>query len=509
MLPRTLFNDLGGFDTRYMPAYYEDTDLAFAVRDAGKKVFYEPRAVVVHFEGVTAGTDTAAGMKRFQVVNRGKFLEKWKNELVRQPAPIHDAKFAAAAANHRASGHALIVDSYTPTPDQDSGSLRMVNIMRLLRERGYRVSFLPDNRAHCGKYTEALQAFGVEALYHPFVSDPAAWLRHNGAALDAVILSRHYVASSYVNLVRLYASRGRLIFDTVDLHYLREERSAMLEDRRELSRQAAVTKKQELKLIAECDLTLVVSPVEKALLEREMPRARIAVLSNVHEIYGCRRAWAGRKDLVFVGSFQHPPNIDAVRWFVSEVFPLVRARACDINFHIVGSKVTPEVTVLQGDGVVVHGYVEDISPFMDGCRLSLAPLRYGAGVKGKVNMAMSYGLPVVATTTAVEGMHVRLERDGNDPDVLVADTPQEFAEAILRAYTDESLWNILSANGLENVRSHFSFDAARTALKADILRTDADRSGANSQKTIADSPDTKPSGPKRRSRRTRLPSVRA
>jgi len=471
MLRTDFFRALGAFDTRYAPAYYEDTDLAFAVRAAGKKVYFEPRARVVHFEGITSGTDVGAGIKQYQVVNREKFLAKWRDALAAQPAPIDSAKLAGTAANFRTPKHVLIVDAYTPTPDQDSGSLRMVNLMRLLRALGYRVSFMPDNYAHFGKYTEALQALGVEALYHPFAADPAAWLRENGAALDAVVLSRHYVASNYVGLVRLYAPHARLIFDTVDLHYLREQRAAALENNAELARQAAQTRRSELHLMRECDVTLVVSPVEQELLAREVARARVAVLSNVHDIYGCRRSYADRKDLVFVGGFQHPPNIDAVRWFVRDVFPLVRARNADIAFHIIGSKITDEVAALAGSGVVVHGYVEDIAPYMDGCRLSIAPLRYGAGVKGKVNMAMSYGLPVVATPTAVEGMHVRAgtnvaDPDVPDPDVLVADTPGDFAAAILRAYGDETLWNTLSKNGLANVSRHFSFEAARAALRS-------------------------------------------
>jgi GT2 family glycosyltransferase/glycosyltransferase involved in cell wall biosynthesis len=459
MLPLSLFRQLGGFDQRYAPAYYEDTDLAFGVRAAGKKVLYEPRAVVVHFEGVTAGTDVGSGIKQYQAVNRRKFLEKWKNELARQPALIDDERLAPAAANFRARRRVLIVDSYTPTPDQDSGSLRMVNLMRLLRERGYQVSFLPDNHAHAGAYTEALQALGVEALYHPYVADTATWLRANGSALDIVLLSRHYVAINYVGLVRLYAPRARLIFDTVDLHYLREQRTAAIENKPDLARHAAATKASELKLMRECDLTLVVSTAEKALLAHEVPAARVEVLSNVHEIYGCRRAFAARKDLVFVGSFQHPPNIDAVLWFTREVFALVRAQA-PIHLHIIGNNAPAGIAQLEMDGVTVHGYVEDLAPFMDGCRVSVAPLRVGAGIKGKINMAMSYGLPVVATTTAVEGMHVRAGED-----ILVADTPQEFAAAILRVYNDEALWKILSANGLDNVRTHFSFDAARKALQ--------------------------------------------
>ena len=459
VLRRELFHTLGGFDVRYAPAYYEDTDMAFAVRAAGKKVFYEPRAVVVHFEGVTAGTDTGSGMKRYQTINREKFLQKWKRELARQPAPIHASAQADTAANARARGRVLIVDAYTPTPDQDSGSLRMLNLMRILREAGYAVSFLPDNHAHAGRYTQALQALGVEALYHPFVSDPVAWLRERGGTLDAIVLSRHYVAAKYVGPARLYAPRARLIFDTVDVHHLREQRAAELEDSAELTQQAARTHAQELKLMRECDVTVVVSAVEKELLARELPLARIEVLSNVHAVHGRRREFAERRDLVFVGGFQHPPNVDAVLWFVREIFPRVRAAQPEVIFHVVGSKTPKQILELAHDGVKIHGYVEDIAPLMDGCRLSLAPLRYGAGVKGKVNMAMSYGLPVVATTPAVEGMHVR---DGED--ILIADSPADFAAAIARAYADAALWKKLSDNGLNNVREHFSFDAARTAL---------------------------------------------
>ena len=459
LIRRELLARLGGFDTRYAPAYYEDTDLAFAVRAAGMKVFYEPRAVVVHFEGVTSGTDTAAGMKRFQVVNRDKFLEKWKNELAAQPAPIHEARFAPAAANHRARGRVLIADSYTPTPDQDSGSLRMVNLMQLLREAGYAVAFLPDNRSHDGRYTEGLQALGVEALYHPYVSDPVAWLREQGRGLDAIILSRHYVAANYIGAARLYAPQAQLVFDTVDLHYLREERAAELEGKPELARHAAQTKLQELKLMRECDVTLVVSAAEQRLLQKELPNARIEVLSNVHAVHGRRKPFEERKDLVFIGGFQHPPNIDAVRWFAGEVMPLLRANGAPPHLHIIGSKAPQEVLELAGEDVSVHGFVPDIAPYMDGCRLSVAPLRYGAGVKGKVNMAMSYGLPVVATSIAVEGMHVRA-----GVDVMVADDAAGFAAAIRRAYDDAALWTTLSDRGLANVHEHFSFAAARTAL---------------------------------------------
>jgi glycosyltransferase involved in cell wall biosynthesis len=180
----------------------------------------------------------------------------------------------------------------------------------------------------------------------------------------------------------------------------------------------------------------------------------------VHAIHGSRKAFAARHDLVFVGGFQHPPNIDAVCWFVGQVMPLLRANGSAPLLHIIGSKVPSAVLDLTADDVIVHGFVADIAPYLDNCRLSIAPLRYGAGVKGKVNMAMSYGLPVVATSIAVEGMHVR-----PGTDVMVADTAADFAAAIERAYDDALLWQTLSDNGLANVAEHFSFDAARVALR--------------------------------------------
>lgn len=456
LLRRELFEQLGGFDTRYAPAYYEDTDLAFAVRTAGLKVIYEPASTIVHFEGITSGTDTSTGIKRYQITNQAKFLEKWKDTLLHQPTPGAVIDFAR---EHHTRGRVLVVDAYTPTPDQDSGSLRMVNFMRILRNLGYAVSFMPENLAYMPNYTPAIQALGVEALYHPY-SEPVRWFRENGTSLRYIILSRHYVAANFIGLCRLYAPQAKLIFDTVDLHYLREQRAAELENRTDLKHQATITRANELKIMRECDITLVVSPIEQALIKKELPQIRVEILSNVHEIYGCRKPFSERGDLIFIGGFQHTPNVDAILFFISQVWPLVHPSLPEIKLHIVGSKTPEEILALNGNGITVHGFVEDIAPLMDNCRLSIAPLRYGAGVKGKVNMAMSYGLPVIATSIAVEGMYVRVGED-----VMVADKPADFAAAIVEIYQDEFLWKRLSDNGLKNVRKFFSFDAATEAVQ--------------------------------------------
>lgn len=462
MIRKSLFEEFGGFDSLYKPAYYEDTDLAFKVRSRGLRVIYQPASRVVHFEGITGGTDTGSGTKRFQVINQAKFLERWQADLARQPAPTDHAGIWRAAT-HRARGRMLLIDATTPTPDQDSGSVRYINLIRVLRSIGWQCTFFADNRAYVPGYTDALRALGVEVQFHPWISDPVSFFRERGPQFDAIMLSRHYVACQYVDLAREHAPQALLLFDTVDLHYLREQRAAAVANSEALARQAAITRNAELDLIRRCDVTLVVSPVEQELLSREAPGQRVEVLSNIHQLAGRRAEFAERKDIWFVGGFQHQPNVDAVLWFARAIWPRVRQSLPELRFHIVGSKITAEVEALAGDGIEVHGFVEDISHFLDGCRISVAPLRYGAGVKGKVNQSMAYGQPVVATPIAVEGMEIVEGKEA-----LVAENADDFADAVIRLYQDAELWLQLSDAGLANIQSHFSFDAARTAL-AQIL----------------------------------------
>jgi len=459
---RGLFAGLGGFDSRYAPAYYEDTDLAFAMRSAGHRVMYQPLARVVHDEGGTAGTDTGVGVKASQPRNRQVFAERWKAELASLPAP---GTLPSPAVVHRRQRQVLVIDSLTPRPDHDSGSLRLVNLMRLLRDEGAHVVFFPADRKHDGRYTGALQQLGVETWYAPFARRAPAWLREHGPRFHSVLACRHYVAREFLPLLRRHAPQARVVFDTIDLHYLRERRAAELAGDRTGLAMAARTRALELDAIARSDATLVVSAAERELLALDAPGATVEILTNLHEVAGPGLPYDARHDLVFVGGFRHPPNVDAVRWFVGEVFPRVRERLPGVRFHCIGSNVVESVRALASEpGVVVHGHVPDITPYMDGCRVSVAPLRYGAGVKGKVNLSMAHGQPVVATHAAVEGMHLR---DGED--VLVAGDAAAFAEAVVRLYTDRALWERLSLGGMDNIARHFSLDAARDAVRRVLL----------------------------------------
>ena len=468
-IPAALFRQLGGFDRHYAPAYYEDTDLAMRVRAAGWRVRYQPASVVVHLEGASAGTDPRKGMKAWQPVNEARFRERWANALQHQ-APDPDLRDVDDAAADRAARgvhrpRVLVMDANTPTPDRDSGSLRMAELLGLLVEEGCAVTFLSQGLGHDGRYTEALQRAGVECWWQPWVGRLPRWLARYGSSFDAVIVSRHYVLAPVLDLLREMAPEARLVFDTVDLHFLREQREAQLGAQAGAAA-ARDTQRSELALMRAVDQTWVVSPVEQALLAQLAPEARVAVVSNIHRVATDTPGFEARDDIVFVGGFRHPPNVDAAMWIGEQIMPLLRERLPGVRLHVVGAEAPPAVDALGREpGIVMHGHVPDLEALLDRCRVAVAPLRYGAGIKGKVNQSLARGLPVVATSCAVEGMALE---DGRD--VLVADAPVDFVNAIARLFDDRELWETLRAGGFANTEAHFSRECARRALR-DFLAT--------------------------------------
>lgn len=360
------------------------------------------------------------------------------------------------------------------TPDQDSGSLRTWTLLEIMRAMGCKVTFVADNLEDREPYTARLQQAGVEVLHAPWVRSVAKILEERGRDFDVVILARYYVAGRHVESVRRLAPQALLVLDTVDLHFLRQRRLAQLEGTAVLARNAERVFRQEMECILAADVTWVVSEAEREVLAREAPAARVMVQSNVHRVHGAGHGFAERQGLLFVGGFRHPPNVDAIAWYVREILPHVRERLPGVKTYVIGSSAPAAVLELQAEDVEVLGYVPVIEPWLDRCRLSVSPLRYGAGVKGKVNQAMSHGLPVVATTASIEGMNLVPGEQ-----VLVADEPLPFAEAVARAYRDEALWNRLSAGGLANVAGHFSPEVARRGLEALFRIADGRRAAAS------------------------------
>jgi GT2 family glycosyltransferase len=458
LIPRALFDQLGRFDPLYAPAYYEDTDLAFKVREAGRKVYYQPFSTVIHHEGLTSGTSTDSGVKSFQLVNQTKFQAKWATDLSRRLTS--DALHRHGASQRGPNLRALIIDARVLSPDQDSGSVRMTELLLVLQELGFQVTFIPENLQQVSPYTERMQELGIECLHVPFLPGIDTFFAERGNEFDVIVLSRAHVAEEMLPFCRKYAPTTPVIFDTVDLHFVRHQREAALSQDRRTHRKAEAMETLELRLGAESDAILVVSPDEKQILEEKLPRQRIAVVSNIHKVRASIPPFESRRDFLFIGGFEHTPNEDSALWFCTEIMPRILEQLPAARFHIIGNKMPGSIRALAGDHVVIHGYVEDVTPFFESCLLSVAPLRFGAGVKGKTNQSMSFGVPVVSTSIGAEGMYLTHEKN-----ILIAEDPQEFAAQVIRLHRDRELWNTLSRNGLKNVEEHFSSAAARRDLE--------------------------------------------
>jgi glycosyltransferase involved in cell wall biosynthesis len=462
LVKRELFEKVGGFDERFRPAYCEDTDLCFSLRKLGYKVMYQPTSVVVHFEGVTCGTNVSRGIKKYQEVNRHKFVGKWSAVLQKYHyAPVDGNAFLA---RDRVSGkRILVIDHYVPTYDQDAGSATAFDMLRLLNELGHKMTFIGDNLFSAQPYTTVLQQNGIEAIYGPYVLSVEEYIKRHGRYFDVVILSRPHIAIKYIDLVRKNCVRAKIIYDTKDLVYIRESRRAEVENSEKVRKLAEASKKTEFYLAENTDLTLVVSPEEKKILLKENPRLNVEVFRHVLPVtQQPKKPFSERKDLLYVGGFNHLPNVDGVIYFVKEIFPHVKERLPAMRLYVVGSNPPHEVLSLQSSDIIVTGFIKDIAPYFENCRVFVAPLRYGAGIKGKVIHSMMMGLPVVATPIGAEGI---IEDVEEGKDILVANTKEGFVEKVVSLYTDEKLWNVLSESPLHYIEKNYSHEAYRIRLK--------------------------------------------
>ncbi len=447
MIPARLWREIGGFDTRYAPAYYEDTDLCFTVRSLKYDVVYEPKAVVVHYGGASAGKETSSGYKRFQDINREKFLEKWQSVL--ETDHVLSEVGTLLSRERMGQKQILIIDHYVPTFDRDSGSQRMISMLQILRDMGYKVTFWPDDRSTDVRYTHILQDLGVEVWYGDTTFED--YIAEFGKHLDAVLMSRPATAKKYLHLVQRW-SDAQTIFDTVDLHFVREQRRLELE--------VSNWRNLEFFLAEETDSTLVVSPTELDLLSTETFADKVAVVSNIHSLEPCETRFEERSGLMFIGGFAHPPNEEGVIWFIEYVLPQVRKKIPDIHLTIVGANPTERILELADKNITVTGYVEDVADIFNTSRVFVSPLLHGAGVKGKIGQSFSFGLPVVTTSIGAEGMYLE---DGHN--ALISDSETEFAAKVVEVYNDAFLWQKLSTNARQVITEQFSPITIRGALE--------------------------------------------
>jgi GT2 family glycosyltransferase/glycosyltransferase involved in cell wall biosynthesis len=526
--------EVGLFSEEFLPAYFEDSDLAFKLRDAGFETWYAHRSVVTHYEGKSHGTSTASGIKKYQIENSIKFSSKWASILTNHSPEaaghILDAAFrlspelkpkgtfvyfegmsirvpgimskfigrlASFYSEHKDESpksllfpHSsflkkqsifhqinpeefeltaesipkesiLFIENNVPAPDTNAGDLSTISYIKLLVEMGERVTFMPVLPFIKNKYSEALEEMGVK-VFRP-ISGFDSWISTNAENIKKVWISRPDFAKRIIESIK-EGSETEILYYTQDLHFLRTFRQAV--QTKNLVKLASSIHLwfKERWIFNNVSKVLSVSPVETNVIKKISRRAEVETLqpffySQSEIISRAPADFVGKTNLVFLGGYSHTPNVDAVNYLVAEVMPEVWKARSDIHVTVAGFGPPPEILNLASLRVHVVGQVESLESLFEEYRALVAPLRYGAGVKGKVIEAMRLGLPVIGTKIAFEAIPVE---DGIS--ALFGETPNELAAQILRLIESDSLAGSLSKNGTSVIATNYSTARAQSDL---------------------------------------------
>ena len=468
MLSRKLWEDIGGFDERYAPAYCEDSDLAFEVRKRGLRVVYQPLSVVVHFEGVSNGTDVnGTGLKRYQVENNKKLQEKWSEEFKNQYDNVGVPNGFRARERSMGKKVILFVDHYVPTFDKDAGSKTTFQYIKMFIERGYVVKFLPDNFAKSEPYTGILEQMGVEVLYgNEMRTNIFEWIESNQANIDIAYLNRPHIATKYIDFIK-EKTDIKIIYYGHDLHFLRERREYELTGDVERKNASSYWKSMELDLMRKASISYYPSNVEVDYIHTFDKKINAkAITAYVFEKFGNIDYNPDiREGVLFVGGFSHPPNADALKYFLDNMWDEIYAQI-KVPFYIVGSNATDEIKALHNEakGIIFKGFVseEELKELYEKVRLVVVPLRYGAGVKGKVIEALYYNDPVITTGVGAEGI------DNSYNQMLVADEPGDFVNKCVTLYNDKEALKNMSKAADDYVKNKHSIEAVWDIIREDF-----------------------------------------
>lgn len=488
MVRRTVFEALGGFEESFAPAYYEDTDLAFRIRAHGQHVLYQPQSIVIHHEGASHGTDLASGIKAHQVVNQARMLERWAPTLARDNFANAEHVFRARdRARHRRV--ILVIDHYVPEPDRDAGSRTMLNVLESLASAGWVVKFWPYNRRYSPIYTPPLENLGIEILDSRWPGDLWLWLRDNGPELDHLMVSRPDIAADVMSQLMRYTP-AVFSFYGHDLHFARIRRQAEVQHDPALLREAARVEQLERRVWRNFDVVIYLSEEEAATVRAMAPATRAcAVIPYAFDIAPLRTAPpANARTILFVAGFAHPPNVDAALFLMQEIIPRLEQEIGPVHIVFAGSHPSEAVRALAGDHVEVTGYLTDqaLAERYAEARVAVVPLRFGAGVKGKVVEALSHGLPLVTTAIGAQGIQ------GLDAIVPVHDDVDGIVQALGRLITDDAAWLAQSRAQTAFATLRFSRTAMRDSVIAALASGESQGSPASATGSATPAPSLNP-----------------
>ncbi len=460
IISKSLWKELNGFDENFTPAYYEDTDLAFRVRYLKKlKVVYQPLSVVVHYEGKSNGTDTSSGLKQYQIKNKEKFYNKWKKELSEFHAQSSNDLFLAKdyAKNKK---NILVIDWDILRYTRATGSRVTFQYLQFFEQSNFNTKYYPNAWNPVENFLEKHLECGVEVINEDFIE----YIKKNGKYFDYIYLNRPNIAPHYIEDIRKYTT-AKVLYQCHDLHYLRQYRQRLINKDENAEKLYKTEKETEFKVFNKMDVFCSFSDEEIDIVKKEKPdlcTCQVPLfIFDVNDMNKISYDSNTRKDIIFVAGFGHLPNVDAAKWFVNGVFSSVKKKIPGIKFYIVGSNPTQEVLDLQSKDIVVTGYVSDekLNEIYSKAKMVVVPLRFGAGVKGKIVEAAYNKVPVITTTIGIEG----IPNENNFIDV--EDDAELFAKKIIENYNNDELLNKKSEMCKSFIEKNYSPQAVKNSLK--------------------------------------------
>ena len=363
----------------------------------------------------------------------------------------------------------LIIDEIIPEFNKDSGSRRLTEIIKLLLKNKVSVFLVADLKQYKYKsdYIQKFKDLGVN-VYQPSIDQKGQlvtkedFIKLITPKIDVAWLHRPTIFSKFQSLVKTANPNVKLVFDMVDFHYVRLLREYELNKDEALKAEAEKFLKIELENCKNADVVIAISTTDKELLKQHFNTdEKVVLISNIHQHIDKSdnfNSFENRNDLLFVGSFRHDPNSDAVKYLKEDVMPLVWKDIPDLKVNIIGSYITEDIEALASDKFKLLGFVDDLNAVINTTKLFVAPLRFGAGIKGKIGQSLEHSLPLVTTNVGAEGFDF-----GEQTNVMIANTTNDLADKIINLYTNKADWD-LASNSCKAILKPFSINTTEAQV---------------------------------------------
>lgn len=463
IIKKSIWNKIGGLDERYDQIDYQFIDFCFSLRKFGYKIIYQPKSQVKLYSEISILNNNNLSLK--QQINKKKFIEKWKDQLKFQ----FDENNIFLARDRTINKKSIfVIDRYVPNFDKDAGGRCSFMYLNIFNEIGLKVTFLGDNLEKIEPYTSILQQNSIEVLYGDSYKNKSLeiWLKKNIKYFNYIYLQRPDISIKYLDFIKKY-STGKIFYFAHDLNYIRLFREFKITNKKKYYIKSKYMERIEKEIFNKVDIIHIVGSYEFKILSDEYKNKTIRNIPlYIYEkpLAHIEKNFRKRKDLIFVGGFAHSANIDAILWFSKEIFPKVIKIYPNIILHIISSKVSKKIKNLDSKNIKIEGFLsdKDLLSMYQKCRIAIAPLRYGAGVKGKVIEAAYNQIPMVTTTIGGEGI------DNSIKSFIMEDNPEKMAEIICRLYVDYSKLKQMSDSGLKLIEKYFSKNYAKKVILKDI-----------------------------------------